>query len=938
MTSNNTYNNLKINLLCTLILSFTFSNSFGQIFDTEQNPLSVKWRQIDVAGFKIIYPTELEKEAQRMANTIPKIYPLVGRSLNQQKTTIPIVFQNRGTIANGFVQLAPKKSQFYTTPPQQFDSQDWLNNLAIHELRHVAQFDKLTGGKAYPFPEEIYFAYLGISVPTWFFEGDAVSTETSLTNAGRGRQPSWIMPFRTSLLENQKLSYSKAYFGSSKDQTPGYYQLGYLLTSQLRKEFGKNSVDSLFGDIQQRPFRLYPFSQSLKKLTGKTTNQWYKYTVDVLKKEWTAQDQTNRSEQYQTLNQQAKFVANYFLPTSFGNNQILSLKHSKASPPTFVIIDDSKNEKKLFSIAYQEQPWFSYAENLLVWDEIRFDPRYKQRSYSVICSYNFITKQKKQLTFKTRLFSPSLSTDGKKLIAVQIDLSNKANLVELDPNSGSITKTHPNQANDILQTPALNADGSKATWVSVSELGKALWIKEGDNSPRKIIDETQQQLSRPIFNGGQIVFNAHLNGINNIFEVNPNNSKIVALSASKYGAFNANIKTDGKSLLFNEYHLKGYDIVQTPILRQEIQQNDFVYFGKAAEVQEHSKNVFDEIPQQLLESKPYRPFANLFNFHSLSPVVDDSDRVGLQLKSNDLLSIFDFYTGAVYDSDLRKIEYNAGFTFKALYPVFSSTYRNRARTTFYKPKNTTQATQANWRENYINFKASLPLSINTFNHNYSFIAEVGTSFTQRNLTEIDSKFINSTLRFPLNYRLAFTHTLRTAERDLAPKFAQTFSLKYFHQPFDNNLKGKLFAIESNLYLPGIAKNHTFSISANYQNTTGLFNASTEIAAVYGYAQIRAKSELQNTLLLNYRFPIAFPDLEIGPLAYIRNIRMGLFSHYENIIKQTNLAQPKTFGFELRSSMNLLRYQPIVDLGARVIFVNQIYKQNPILELIFNYNF
>ncbi|HTM99925.1 MAG TPA: hypothetical protein VL088_14315 [Pedobacter sp.] len=938
MTQIHNHNKLKYKLLYTLILSLTSLSVFGQIFDNEQNPLSVKWRQINIAGFKIIYPTELEKEAQRMGNTLPKIYPSIGRILDQQKTTIPIVFQNRGILANGFVQLAPKKSQFYTTPPQQFDSQDWLNNLAVHELRHVAQFDKLTGGKAYPFPEEIYFAYLGISVPIWFFEGDAVSTETSLTNAGRGRQPSWIMSFRTSLLNNQKLSYSKSYFGSSKDQTPGYYQLGYLLTSRLNKEFGENSVDSLLGDIQKRPFRLYPFSRSLKRLTGKNTNQWYKYNVDLLKKEWLLQDMEHKSEQYQVLNQKAKIATNYFLPTAYGTEHILSLKHSKASPPTFVLIDSHKNEKKLFAIAYQEQPWFSYANNLLIWDEIRFDPRYKQRSYSVICSYNFLTKQKKQLTFKTRLFSPSLSVDGKKLIAVQIDLSNQANLVELDPQTGNVIKTHPNNEGYILQTPALNSNGSKMAWISVSESGKALWIKEGDDNPRKIINYTQQQLSRPVFNGDQIIFNAHLNGINNLYEVNPTGGKIIALSASKYGAFNASFTADGKSMLFNEYHLLGYDIVQTPIVGKEIQKNTFVYFGAEAKKQDDAENVFNEIPNQKLESKPYRPFAHLFNFHSVTPTIDNLDRPGIQLKSNDLLSTLDFYTGIAYDNDLRKIEYNAGFTFKALYPIFSAVYRNRARTAFYKAKNATQVSQANWRENYINIKASLPLSINTFNHNYSFLAEIATTYTERDLNETDAKTINSTVLFPLNYRLAFTHTIRTAERDLAPKFAQTLSFKYFHQPFDNNLKGKLFALESNLYFPGILKNHTFSVGLNYQNTAGIFNASREITTVYGYAQIKAKSELQNTLLLNYRFPIAFPDAEIGPLAYIRNIRGGLFSHYENIVKQTNIIQPKTFGFELRSSMNLLRYQPIVDLGARMIFVNQTYKQNPILELIFNYSF
>ena len=127
-------------------------------------------------------------------------------------------------------------------------------------------------------------------------------------------------------------------------------------------------------------------------------------------------------------------------------------------------------------------------------------------------------------------------------------------------------------------------------------------------------------------------------------------------------------------------------------------------------------------------------------------------------------------------------------------------------------------------------------------------------------------------------------------------------------------------------------------SFNYQESSGVLKLNNEINTVYGYSKIKAKSELKNTLLLNYRFPIAFPDAEIGPLAYIRSIRGGVFSHYENLGSETNLTQPKTFGLELRSNLNLLRYQPVIDLGARVVFVNKIYQQNPILEFIFNYSF
>ena len=927
---------LKIRILSVFILSIISLPSFSQIFDSEQSPLSVKWRQIYNKGFRILYPTELEKEAQRMANTITHIYPYVGMSLNRQKTSLPIVLQNRGTIANGFVQLAPKKTQFYTTPPQQFDSQDWLNNLAVHELRHVAQFDKITGREKFFLTEEIYFAYLGISTPTWFFEGDAVSTETALTNAGRGRQPSWIMPFRTSLLSGQNLSYSKSYFGSNRDVTPGYYQMGYLLSSNLRSSFGVGIMDSLLTDMHDRPARLYPFSNSLKKFTGSSTRQYYLKTLEKLKSDWQKQDALNQSENYVSLNRNSNYASNYYLPTATGKNQILTLKQTKGETPGFVLINENKSEEPLFKIGYQEQAWFSYGNGKLVWDEIRYDPRYKQRSYSVICIYDFETKSKRQLTFKTRLFSPALSGDGKKLVAVQVDLSNKFNLVGIDISNGQVTTTFPNSENSILQTPALDAKAERITWITVSEKGKALWMLDKNGKTVKLISEINQQLGRPIFIGDNIAFNAHYSGVDNIYDIDPVLGKISVLTASKYGAFNASLTTDGKSILFNNYQPNGYEISKTEISQKSAQENHFVYFGKAAEEQEHTGNVFENIPDSAYQSKPYSPLAHLFNFHSISFSVDEDDKLGIQLKSNDLLNTFDFFAGLSYDSDLRKIEYNAGLSYKSLYPVLSATFKNRARTAFYRADNRIQ--QVDWRENYLNLKAALPLSISVYNHNYSLLAEVGTSYTKRNFEPKESKLFNNTIKFPMSYKIGFGHSIRTAERDVAPRWAQSVSFSFFNQPFDKRLNGDLMAFESAFYFPGIVRNHSFMASFNYQKSSGILSFNNEINTVYGYGQINAKSELRNTLLLNYRFPIAFPDAEIGSLAYIRNFRAGLFSHYENIGSETNLTQPKTFGFELRSSMNLLRYQPVVDLGARVVFVNKIYNQNPILELIFNYSF
>ncbi|MCX2451914.1 hypothetical protein OQX61_11640 [Pedobacter sp. PLR] len=927
---------LIISITASLLFSLTGPASFAQIFNSEQNPFRVKWRQINASGFRIIYPIELEKEAQRMSNTMTSIYPYVGASLGEKKASIPILLQNRGVIANGFVQLAPKKSEFYTTPPQQFDSQDWLNNLAVHELRHVAQFDKLTGEKAHPFPETVYFAWLGVSIPLWYFEGDAVSIETSLTTAGRGRIPSWIMPYRTQLLEGKNYSYTKSNFDSEKDLTPGYYQLGYTLASRIRESAGKKVFDDVLTDIKHHPIRLYPFSKSLKKFSGKGTTEWFQENTKKLRGEWTAQAGKTPSKVYPALNKKPNYATSYFLPVKINDQEILTLKQSKGKTPHFVIITPDKKERKLLSIGIQEQPWFSYANGVLVWDEIRYDPRYKQQSYSVISSYNLASGKVHKLSSKSRLFSPSISADGKKVIAVKYDLSNQANLIELDAKTGAVLHTYPNPENLILQTPSFSPDGKAVAFVSVTEQGKSLSRVDRNGKTELLIPATQQQLSRPVYFSKGIAFNAHYNGIDNIYYIDPITKKISALSAAKYGAFNPSFAADEKSMVFNNYGIDGYEVTESNIQAEAPGENHFVYLGEAAEKQENTGNVFAHIPDSSYTSKPYGGLKSLFQVHSINPVIEDEYRGGLQINSDNLLNTMNIFAGVNYFRDLGRFEYNGGFTYKGFYPILGATYRNRPKRAFYNSSNGVQ--QGDWRENDVQLSAILPISLNALNHNYNFSLSTATSYTKRYSPENMPNNYITTLKFPMEYSFSFTHSIRQSERDVAPKWAQILRFSYLHQPFDAQLSGDIFAAESFLYFPGIARNHSFLANFSFQRSSGVRKFDQQINTVYGYNNIPAINILKNTLLLNYRFPIAFPDAELGALAYVRNLRGGLFCHYENLGEDTNLSQPKTFGFELRSSMNLLRYQPVVDVGARVVFVNKMYHQNPILELILNYSF
>lgn len=225
-----------------------------------------------------------------------------------------------------------------------------MNNLAVHELRHVAQYDKLTGGAAHPFPETVYFAWLGVSLPLWYFEGDAVSTETSLTNAGRGRIPSWIMPYRTQLLEGKNYSYTKSNFDSEKDLTPGYYQLGYTLASAIRASAGEFVFDSVLTDIKKRPVRLYPFSKSLKKFSGKGTTAWFHENTEKLREEWTAQASKTPSKDYASLNGKPNYATSYFLPVKISDHQVLALKQSKEKLLILYSLAQTKRKQDYFPL------------------------------------------------------------------------------------------------------------------------------------------------------------------------------------------------------------------------------------------------------------------------------------------------------------------------------------------------------------------------------------------------------------------------------------------------------------------------------------------------------------------------------------------------------------------------------------------------------------
>jgi len=913
-------------LLPTIILLINSHSGFSQLFSDDQYPPSVKWRQINTENFQLIYPTPFEQEAQKLANRLEHLRGLVSQTLGKEPRKISIVLQNQTVESNGNVQLAPRRSEFYTTPPQQGDFQDWLNNLAVHELRHVVQFDKLTGYLRAPLFEQLALAIYGITLPSWFFEGDAVVTETVLSSAGRGRLPSWEMPFRTNLLSGKRYTYQKDYLGSLKDITPGFYELGYFMTSRLQQEHGSGILDSLMTRMAKLPIRPYNFSNSLRKFTGYNTRQWHEKTREELTSNWQEALAKRRPVDYPVFPVAGTGKPeSWLLPQALPDGNLIALHQGARHVPAIVVVDSLGNQKPVVKTGRQTEPNFSYAAGKVAWDEVRRDGRYGKRTYNIINLYDLGTKTYRQLTHKSRYFSPTLRPDGQQVAVISVDEDNAISLVLLDTRSGEAVAAFPSPGNIQLQTPAFDGSGTKIVATGISRRGATLVELDIPTATyRALLDWQPQQLERPIYAGDDLVFKAHYHGVDNLYALNRRDNTVAQLTNVHFGAFNPAFDSVSRRIWFNNYQVDGYRISRT-----ELTPSVFSHF-KAPRDNGDTFWSNDTLQTEIWPSTPYRGLKNLVNFHSLS--IDNGNftdfntiNPGIYWLSDDLLNTTRLRLGYSYDGDIRSSEYLASIAYHRFLPKLSLEYRNRgqvgaARVTAEDGEN---MVGLRWRENVATLRMDIPLVFYRLNRVFTTGFSAATSYTRRyGLSEpqFQDRFIDR-IRFPLHYQVYFNRNVRQSALDLGPRWGQNLSITYRHFPLDDRIAGEHLSLRTAFYFPGLWRNHSFLARFNYQQRSGTYQMANDIPLVSGYDQLRPLP-VDNTLLFSYRFPIAYPDWAIGPLAYVKRFRGGFFADFQNV-RRGNPFSPRTFGVEVRSDMNLLRfYLPNFDMGFKLVYANE----------------
>ena len=320
--------NRLLSLLSLLLFSFFLrAQQFGG------NPSSIKWKQINNTQTRVIFPVGMDSQANRINNINRLLANTTAATIGGKQRKWNIVLLNQTIIPNAYVRLAPNMSELYMTPPQDnfsLGSLRWDDNLIIHENRHMQQLSNFNHGLTTVFSfflgQEGQLFANGMTIPDYFFEGDAVWQETLVSAQGRGRMPSFYNGMKSLWIDNKKYKWMKLRSGSYKDYTPNYYELGYLLVAYGYEKYGEDFWRKVTTDAVNFKGLFYPFNKAIERHSGESYSQ-FRENAQLYFRERSIASKPGLDTSLKYLTPiQKNNVVDYSFPVFAGNDSIVVTK------------------------------------------------------------------------------------------------------------------------------------------------------------------------------------------------------------------------------------------------------------------------------------------------------------------------------------------------------------------------------------------------------------------------------------------------------------------------------------------------------------------------------------------------------------------------------------------------------------------------------------
>jgi hypothetical protein len=945
-------------IFCSLLLITCFSvSSHAQYYSTGQDPASLHWRQIRTKNFQLIYPQDFEKKGQYLANILEIVQRNETKTLSAKVPCIPIIIHSRSSESNGITVWAPRRIEFYPCPPQTIYAEEWLEQLALHEYRHSVQVSKMNRGftkvLSYLFGEQATGGILGLYVPGWFLEGDAVCTETALSNSGRGRTSVFENILRAQLLDKGIWSYDKAVLGSYRTFIPDQYELGYPLVAEARKIYGPQLWNTALDRTAKFPFMVVPFSYGIHKVTGLPKVMFYKKMLSDLTNEWKNQEKAlTYTDCIPITKKDINNHSIYLHPVFLNDSVIISEKECMNDPDQIVKIDrKTGKEKKIVTMGTAQDESISVSRNFIVWSELQPDARWQNRDYSVIRIHDLKTGTTRNLTRRSRYFAPFLSPDAKRIATIKLDPQNCCSIEILKLPGGKTIKSFLLEKNALALTPNWSPDGKTLVFIILNEKGKSLaGFNILSGKIQYYLPFSFTEISGPaFFHHSYLVYAADYSGIENIYAVDTSTKKIYQVTSSRFYSNNPDITSEFRDMIYSDYSSDGLRVVETRIDTtrwiplEKITDTSIKLY--ASLVQQEKANIQDSIRDRRIYkmyesdscdlikdtikgkvygSKRYNKFLHLFNPHSWEPAIFDAGNLtlkpGISILFQNVLSSMFASAGWEYNTNESTGKVFANLSYQGLYPVFNLGFDIGNRAAYYLiAKN--ERVRFTWQEMNFKLHASIPWNFSRGKYYRYLTPSIGTTMIGITHNASTPSRLTKGLITTIDYELSASQYLRSSAKDMFPIMGQTLDLNFRNTPFAGNQMGDIFAVQTNLYFPGFFKHQGIWAYGAYQSyhrrNDTFYTYASIINFPRGYTGMIDEQVM--SVALNYKLPLFYPDLSLGSLVYFKRFKLNLFFDWAQgwTGKQVNIYQ--STGAELTTDLHLLRFLYPFDLGVRAVF-------------------
>ncbi len=848
--------------------------------------------ELDAPHFRVVFPRELHDDAQRVAATLEAVYEPASATLGVQPARIPVLLNNRSVVANGYVALGPRRTVWETTPlfpgnQSLLAAGNWLDLLAVHEYRHVAQFARMNRGMSrlarIVFGDYGLGASVSYAVPLWFWEGDAVGIETAHTVAGRGRTPAFDMHFRALLLEGRSYNYAKSRFRSYRDFVPGHYPYGYLMTTHVRRRYGASAWRDIISRSASWSYVPLMFPISVKRTTGRGLFRLHRDAMAELDLFWRQRREGLTYTATGRINDGVRRRwTNFAHPVYVSDSTLVAVQSGLREAADLVLLERGRRNVRLRAVdrALYFRGFDANAE-FVVWSQERTHPRFSSLGYAVIMRQDINSRRTTALTRRSRLFVPSISPDGTQVAAVVHALDGSTGLVVLDATTGAELFSVESPDGRFVSEVTWSRDGTALFAVVQDEHGKQITrLDLGSYNWTPVYGPTFDNVWGIEAGDDVVYFVSDQSGIDNIFAADLSDGTVYRVVSRPLGAYYPNVSPDGQRLAFSDYTVDGFDVVDVKIDRTQ-----WVVVSESTDRAEYFDPVVEQEPAEVLEPgatrpetpyrvRSYRRVAGAFAFHSWVPAFDEH-RASLALRSDNLLRTFSTQLAALYDRRENTLLGLASTTYSGFLPVLSASARHGGRTSSFSDSMGETRSYA-WDETGMSLRMAVPLVFRRGLHTTGIqISGVGSWFRVRDRSFVPFLEQGNGHLASVGASLSISRRQASAYSDFNPPSLQSLVVAAQSTTGRSDFGSQKLYGSAVIVTRGLGRQHRIRVAAE---------AELERPDNYRYSSILRYSRgfdyryADNLLRLTgeYAFPLAYPDLSIGNWLYVPRLLAAAF--------------------------------------------------------------